>query len=64
MGLGDDAIFLAARLFVSLVVSLVWNFLLQRNFVFRQTRIDPYILRTLDALGIKERNYGNADKTK
>lgn len=64
MGLGDDAIFLAARLFVSLVVSLVWNFLLQRNFVFRQTRIDPYILRTLDALGIKERKYGTTDKTK
>lgn len=62
MGLGDDAVFLAARLFVSLVVSLAWNFLLQRNFVFRKTRLDPYILRVLDAVGIKERKYGNADK--
>lgn len=64
IGLGDDAVFLAARLFVSLVVSLAWNFLLQRNFVYRTTRIDPYILRVLDAIGIKERQHNfNADKT-
>lgn len=55
VGLSDDGIFLVARLFVSLVVSLAWNFLLQRNFVFRQSRIDQYILRVLDAMGIKER---------
>ncbi len=59
VGLGDDSIFLAARLLVSLVVSLAWNFLLQRNFVYRQTRFDDYILRALDAIGIKERKYGN-----
>lgn len=52
VGLGNDAIFLTARLFVSLVVSLAWNFLLQRNFVFRNSRIDPYILSVLDRLGI------------
>mgnify|MGYP000787745102 CR=1 FL=1 len=61
IGLGDDSIFLAARLLVSLVVSLAWNFLLQRNFVYRQTRIDEHILRALDAIGIKERKYGNTD---
>lgn len=54
-GLGDDAIFLAVRLFVSLVVSLAWNFLLQRYFVFRPTRVDSYILNILDRLGSKER---------
>lgn len=45
VGLSDDAIFIAARLAVSLVVSLGWNFLLQRHFVFRPTRFDPYIIR-------------------
>lgn len=61
IGLGDDSIFLAARLLVSLIVSLAWNFILQRNFVYRQTRMDDYILRALDAIGIKERKYGNTD---
>lgn len=61
IGLGDDSIFLAARLLVSLLVSLAWNFILQRNFVYRQTRMDDYILRALDAIGIKERKYGNTD---
>lgn len=61
IGLGDDSIFLAARLLVSLIVSLAWNFILQRNFVYRQTRIDEHILRALDAIGIKERKYGNTD---
>lgn len=54
IGLHDDAVFLAARLFVSLVVSLAWNFLLQRNFVFRESRVDPYIVKVLDRLGIKK----------
>lgn len=44
--------FLAARLTVALLVSLCWNFILQRNFVFAQTRIDPYISRFLGKLGI------------
>ena len=61
IGLGDDSIFLAARLLVSLIVSLAWNFILQRNFVYRQTRMDDYIVRAPDAIGIKERKYGNTD---
>lgn len=61
IGLGDDSIFLATRLLVSLVVSLGWNFILQRNFVYRQTSLDQYILRALDAIGIKDRKYGNTD---
>lgn len=52
VGVGNDAIFLAARLSVSLVVSLAWNFLLQRNFVFRKSFLDPYISAVLDRLGI------------
>lgn len=61
-GLGHDAIFLGSRLFVSLVVSLAWNFLLQRNFVFRTSRIDPYISRCWQIVaGYLKRNQ-NADE--
>ncbi len=56
VGLSDDMIFLAARLFVALTVSLCWNFLLQRNFVFKETRLDPYINRFLDRCGIRKHN--------
>lgn len=51
-GITDDGIFLAVRLFISLVVSLAWNFLLQRNFVFKTTKLDPYIDKALDRCGI------------
>lgn len=47
-----DGIFLASRLFVALTVTLCWNFLLQRNFVFKVTSVDPYINKCLDMLGI------------
>lgn len=68
-GFSDDAVFLGARLFVSLVVSLGWNFVLQRNFVFRDTRFDRHILRVLDVMGIrdgllKHKEKANADKEK
>lgn len=62
-GLGDDAIFLGSRLFVSLVVSLAWNFLLQRNFVFRTTRLDPYITRCWHIVARHLKRRQNADKT-
>lgn len=63
VGLGQDSIFLTARLFVSLVVSIIWNFLLQRNFVFKRNPIDPYIIKLMDRLGIEGR-IKHADKTK
>lgn len=50
--ISNNGTFLAARLFVALMVSLCWNFLLQRHFVFRVTRLDPYIERLLDTLGV------------
>lgn len=53
VGIAKDGIFLATRLFVALMVSLCWNFLLQKNFVFKSTRLDKYILRFLDWLGIR-----------
>ncbi|MDE5572643.1 MAG: GtrA family protein [Muribaculaceae bacterium] len=55
-GIGEDSIFLASRLFVALTVSLCWNFLLQRNFVFRTTRFDPYIAKLLSKLGIGKKS--------
>lgn len=54
-GIAEDGTFLAARLFVALMVSLCWNFLLQRNFVFRVTRFDLYISRFLNQFGVGEK---------
>lgn len=51
-GVTKDGIFLAARLFVALMVSLCWNFLLQRNFVFKVTSIDRHIARVLKGIGV------------
>ena len=51
-GISNDGTFFAARLFVALMVSLCWNFQMQRNVVFKSTRLDPYIIRFLDKLGI------------
>lgn len=61
--IADDGMFLAARLFVALMVSLCWNFILQKNFVFRTTRIDPFILRTLDHIGLTARHSSTSNKT-
>lgn len=48
-----DGIFAFARLSVSLVVSIFWNFLLQKNFVYRSTRFDPYAIRFVDWLTLR-----------
>jgi hypothetical protein len=40
IGFRPDGIFAAATLVASLVVSLAWNFVLQRNFVYRPTSFD------------------------
>lgn len=61
-GMTQDGIFLAARLFVALMVSLCWNFLLQRNFVFKATRLDKYINLALDKVGIKAHKLSKPDK--
>lgn len=44
LGFKPDGYFAAARLFVALVVSWGWNFVMQRNFVYRPTRFDPYAI--------------------
>ena len=48
-----DAVFAAVRLAVSLVVSLAWNFILQRNFVYRTSRFDRSAIAIMNVLTIK-----------
>lgn len=45
-----DGVYAFARLSVSLVVSLAWNFLLQKNFVYKVTKFDPVAIRLVDAI--------------
>lgn len=45
IGFRPDGYFAVARLVVSLLVSWFWNFVLQRYFVYRVTRFDPFALR-------------------
>lgn len=48
LGFKPDGIFAAARLSASLAVSWGWNFVLQRNFVYRPTWFDKYAIRTVN----------------
>ncbi|MBD5189787.1 MAG: GtrA family protein [Bacteroidales bacterium] len=50
MGFRPDGFFAAARLLTSLIVSIVWNFLLQKYFVFRTTGFDQKIVEFMDRL--------------
>lgn len=50
MGFKPNGYFAAARLGVSLIVSLFWNFLMQKNFVYVATRFDPYAIRFVNFL--------------
>ena len=45
IGFKKDGYFAAARLVVSLLVSWCWNFVLQRNFVYRRSAFDRYAIR-------------------
>ncbi|MDE5868775.1 MAG: GtrA family protein [Muribaculaceae bacterium] len=49
MGFKPDGFFAAARLLTSLIVSLAWNFILQRYFVFRNTRFDEKIIALIES---------------
>lgn len=48
LGINAKAAYAIARLLVSLVVSLGWNFILQRIFVYRNTRFDRACIRLVD----------------
>lgn len=45
LGFTDNGIFYVTTLLVSLIVSLAWNFLLQRNFVYRPSGFDRYAIK-------------------
>lgn len=53
-----------ARLVMSLLVSWFWNFILQRNFVYRPSKFDPHAVRFLNKVlsifGVKPK--GEPDK--
>lgn len=49
-----DGVFAIARLSVSLVVSLAWNFLLQKTFVYVPTRFDKHAINLVDKLTFKK----------
>lgn len=46
--MSEDAVYAISRLVVSLAVSLAWNFVLQRTFVYRTNRFDPWAIRFID----------------
>lgn len=62
IGIRPDGIFAASRLSVSLIVSLAWNFLLQKNFVYVPTRFDPLAIRIVDAITFRRQHNKNQDK--
>ena len=60
-GFTADGIFATARLTTSLVVSLAWNFLLQRSFVYRPSAFDPYAIRFVNIFVPQRRRATTAD---
>lgn len=50
IGFKPDGYYAAARLFVSLMVSWFWNFVLQRYFVYRPSRFDPTAIKIANIL--------------
>ena len=42
IGFKRDGYFTAARLATALIVSVLWHFLMQKNFVYKQVRFDKY----------------------
>ncbi len=50
LGFKAAGYYTSARLVMSLLVSWFWNFILQRNFVYRPSKFDPYAVRFMDSL--------------
>lgn len=50
MGFKPAGYYTAARLFMSLMVSWFWNFVLQRNWVYRPSKFDPAAVRFMTRL--------------
>ena len=50
MGFKTAGYYSTARVVMSLLVSWFWNFVLQRNFVYKPSRFDPYAVRFMTRL--------------
>lgn len=61
IGFKPDGIFAAARLTASLIVSLAWNFVLQRNFVFRPSGFDRWAIRFVNLFAPKHADSTHRD---
>lgn len=57
VGFKPDGYFAAARLAVSGIVSLGWNFILQRNFVYQQSKFDNIALKFIDFFKRNKNNH-------
>lgn len=65
LGFTDVGSYASARLIVSLAVSLAWNYVLQKNFVYRPTSFDPVAVRIVKALtprGMRKINIKKKEK--
>lgn len=54
LGFKTDGYFAAARLIVSGIVSLGWNFVLQRGFVYKNSPFDKYAISFMDIFSGKK----------
>lgn len=63
IGIKPDGIFAFSRLSVSLIVSLAWNFLLQKNFVYVPTRFDRYAIRIVDSITFRKKRAADTGAT-
>ena len=54
LGFKRDGYFAAARLIVSGIVSLCWNFILQKNFVYQNTNFDKYAIKLMNYFSSKK----------
>lgn len=54
IGFKPDGYFAAARLTVSGIVSLGWNFLLQKSFVYKNRKFDKYAIAFMDIFKSKK----------
>lgn len=64
VGFKPDGYFAAARLAVSGIVSLGWNFVMQRNFVYQNRKFDPYAIAFVDFLTGKKENVKTEENKK
>lgn len=50
LGFKTAGYYSTARIVMSLLVSWFWNFVLQRNFVYRPSKFDPYAVRFMNSI--------------